>query len=284
MGRSPSGETPAGFFAFGYPAGMKRVLALVLAAGALLRLEAALAAPETASPAPLVKPPADWVGESFRWEVRYAGVLGGYAWGRVEADPGSAARVRILGGAENAPWYASVYTLQDRVVSSWDPARGSVRYECVFREGGFWQDLDMRFAPGGISVWHRQLRSAGWEEWTTPYPAAPGVEDPVSAFFRLRTMDGPLPWVFPVFSGTKTWPLQVLDAGKEHLEESLLGPVDLQLLEFRTGHDGDLEQRGRFVLAVTDDVRRIPMRMVVSTKIGPFRADLIAYDPPQAAR
>jgi hypothetical protein len=231
-----------------------------------------------APPAPAQ--PLAFTGEYMRWEIKYMGVTGGFAEAWTEA--GEDGRLVTTGIAQNAPWYAKVYTLDDRVRSTWDPAGGSAAYDTWFREGGFQQDQEMRLSADGIHVDRRQLGDEGWREWSNDYPAHPGAEDPVSAFFRMRMMDLDTTQRFPVFSGKRTWTLEVVTRKRERLQDTPLGPVYTRVVELRTAHEGDLEQRGRFLLWLTDDARQVPVRMVVKTNVGPIKANLIAYEAPGA--
>jgi hypothetical protein len=242
--------------------------ALALAVGL-----AAAAAPESG---PLPFGP----GERLGWELRYLGVLAGFAWAEVE-DAGDG-RVILRGGARNAPWYAAIYTLDDLVESLWDPAApGSSRYVTRFREGGFHQDQRMEIAPDEVRVARRQRFHEGWREWEDRYPGpARPVEDPQSAFYRLRT----LPLVpgeryrFPVFSGRETWDLDLVVEPPEVLRTAL-GERRVLPVRLFTRHHGDLEQRGRIVVYVTDDARRLPVRAVLHTNFGAVRADLTTCEP-----
>lgn len=221
-----------------------------------------------------------FTGEYMRWEIKYMGVTGGFAEAWTEAGEGGA--MVTTGIARNAPWYERIYSIDDRVRSTWDPAGGASAYDTWFREGKFQQDQEMRLSDEGIHVDRRQLGDEGWREWSNDYPAHPRAEDPVSAFFRLRMMDLATTQRFPVFSGRRVWTLEVVPHEQERLKDSALGPTDTLVVELRTAHEGDLEQRGRFLLWVTDDARRVPVRMVVKTNVGNIRADLVAYEAPGA--
>ncbi len=218
------------------------------------------------------------VGEVIRWDIQFAGVTGGQAW--CEVLPGEDGAVHIEAYARSAGWYSRIYPIDDFVRSTWTPGHGSSRYETRFREGRFVQDQDMRIAADEIAVARRQKDGDGWRAWDRTYPGVAGVEDPVSAIYAMRTLSGDGPWTYPVFSGKETWPLQLEVIGQEHIEETPLGPVDVQILSLRTLHTGDWEQKGRFLMYVTDDVRRIPVRFVVKTNFGSIRANIIAYRPP----
>ena len=218
----------------------------------------------------------------MRWAVTYMGVVGGYA--EAWTEPDGEGRQVTTGMARNAPWFARVYTIDDRIRSIWKPTGGSIAYDTWFREGRFQQDQQMRFGTDGIHVERRQRGDTGWRSWSDAYPAHPGVEDPVSAFFRLRMLDLDQTQRIPVFSGRHTWTLEVLHRRMERRRDTPLGTVDTRIVELRTAHEGDLEQRGRFLLWVTDDRRQIPVRMVVRTNLGSIRADLVEYVPSGSRR
>lgn len=232
----------------------------------------ALLSPARASPS--------FVGEKLTWAVRYLGVVGGWAW--AEVKPGKDGAVQVVCGAKNADWYARFYTIDDRVESTWVPGVGSRRYVAHFREGRFHQDEDMHLDATGFSVQRHQEFDAGWKTWTTVYPAVPGAQDPVSAIYEIRrgVDDGDGPWTWPVFSGKETWPFVVSVTGREVLDDTPIGPVPTRIYKLRTAHRGMLEQKGRFLLWLTDDDRRIPVRMVVRTNFGSIRADLVEYRAP----
>ena len=220
------------------------------------------------------------VGETIRWEIQFAGVTGGYAWSEVVTGEGGA--VKIEAGARSADWYARLYPIDDFTRSTWVPGHGSLRYETRFREGRFHQDQDMQFADDAITVARRlDFEDDGWREWSTPYPPSPGAEDPVSAIYALRLLSGDGPWAYPVFSGDKSWPLQVELVRRDHIDNTPIGPVDVLVLSLSTAHEGDWEQRGGFLMFVTDDERRIPVRFVVKTNIGAIRANMVEYKPPR---
>ncbi len=220
-------------------------------------------------------------GERVRWSVTYMKVKAGQAW--VSVDRQDDGLLSIVGGARNASWYGRFYTIDDEVRSSWDPrGPGSRRYVTRFREGGFHQDQRIEIAPDGIRVERSQRFDDGWKDWVEDYEG-PGraVEDPTTAFFRIRLL--PLvsgeSYRFPVFSGRETWELRV-DVEPRQSLKTALGELQVIPVQIFTQHQGDLEQRGRIVLYLSDDSRRIPVRAIMHTNVGPIRADIISYQPP----
>lgn len=216
-------------------------------------------------------PPFD--GETLRWEVRYAGVVAGHAGASARAEGD---RLIFEGWAKNADWYAAIYTIDDLVRSTWLPGQGSERYQTWFREGGFHQDQDMRLSPQCVEVWRRQLRDGAWHEWSNRYAASPGAEDPVSALYVLRGLDGAGPWTTPVFTGKRTSPVVIRREGISTVD-TVAGPMPADVFELTAPHQGEVEQRGRFLVYLSQDARRLPLRATLATNIGTIRADLVAW-------
>lgn len=240
---------------------MRSLNPLVLALGGLA----------SAAEAPLRFP-----GERLHWEVSFAGVAAGTAWSAARAEGDL---VVFEGGCRNADWYAPFYTIDDSVKSTWRPGGGSVRYQTRFREGRFSQDQDMRLLPDGVEVWRRQWIDEAWKEWTDRYGPSPGAEDPVSALYALRLLDGEGPWEYPVWSGRKTFSLQV-SAGEPITLDTVLGEVAARPYSLVAPHKGEVQQRGGFVVYLTEDARRVPVRAELKANVGTFQADLIGYLAP----
>jgi len=230
-------------------------------------------APGAKAAMPVDPPPR--VGETMRWEIRYMGIMGGWAWS--ETRSAADGTVQIECGARSAAWYDAIYSIDDKMISTWEPGLGSVRYQTWFREGRFHQDQDMQLVGDDFTVWRNQERKGEWKETTDAYPGGQRVDDPISAVYSLRGVEGEGPWSWPIFSGKKTWDLQVVPIGRERMKETLLGDVDVVIWDIQTAHEGEVEQRGSLLLYLTDDAQRVPVRMVLRTNLGPVRADLVEY-------
>ena len=252
--------------------------ASLLALGALAAAATAVADASVVAPPPATA--AGFVGEALEWSVHYGGIQAGSAWARTsENGDGS---LRLEAGCRSAPWYERIYMIDDLVTSTWVPGAGSLRYETRFREGGFQQDQVMRLTGTAVEVWRRQLVDGAWRESTTPYTTSEGAEDPVSAIYAMRLAAQDPTWTTPIFTGKTTSPLVVRRVGTEHLEDTPLGPVDVDVFDLRTSHKGEVEQKGGFRVYLSQDSRRVPLRVVVRTNVGPVRADLVNYQGPAA--
>lgn len=197
-------------------------------------------------------------GERLAWTVTWMGIEAGEVTATV-AEAGDAWAIEVA--SRSARWLEPLYPIDDRLVSVWDPATGSRAYTTRFREGRFHQDQRMRFGPDAIVVWRNQRFDDGWRAWEDRYDAAPGVEDPVSALYRLRAAPLAEETRFPVFSGR-----QAIEVVARLGEREAVGGVPAWPIEVTTEHRGDV--RGRLRVWLSDDAARVPLRAVVETRAG----------------
>ena len=206
------------------------------------------------------------VGERLEWKVEWMGMQAGVAWAELHADGQG---YRIEAGCDTSGMVERLYPVHDRLVSRWSPEEGSRSYVTRFREGGFQQDQWMTFAETGFSVRRTQLYKDGWRTKEEHYDAVHGVEDPVSAFYRLRAQDLISGSVasFPLFTGRRTVNLVATGA-----EQTQVAGQNALRVDIGTAHDGDVQ--GRLVLYLSTDADRLPLQVVVQTKAGPVYATL----------
>lgn len=221
-------------------------------------------------------------GEKIHWDVHFGAVKAGTAWAEVRSTGDGL--LELVAGCKSAPWYERVYKVDDEIESLWDPVgMGSRRYRTRFREGGFHQDQVMDFLPSRVKVLRRQEdKEQRWAEKTTEYKTWDGaVEDPQTAFQRLRTLAlvSGESYGFPVFSGRKTWKLEVRVAERESMETGL-GMLQVIPVHVKTRHKGDMEQRGDLIVYFSDDPRRVPVRVVLPTNLGRVEARIVEYSSP----
>jgi hypothetical protein len=194
------------------------------------------------------------------------GVDAGRAWASV-AQVGEL--VAFEAGCTSAPWLASLYPVDDRLGSRWAPGVGSRTYTTRYREGQFQQDETVRFGPDAVRVTRGQRFDDGWRQWEDSYPGVTTIEDPVSAFYRLRDEAGPvgerLRW--QVWTGKRAATVEVWTAAAEAVD----GRPALRV-EVWVPPRGDLEPK--MTVWVSDDADRAPLVAEVRTRAGPVRATL----------
>jgi hypothetical protein len=212
-------------------------------------------------------------GERLEWTVRWMGIEAGTAWSTVTTN---GAGVRVDAGCRSAPWLAKLYPVEDALGSEWRPNVGSSRYFTRYREGDYQRDEDVALSGDPIVARRSQLMAEGWKTWEDRYKGVAGVEDPVSAFYRLREEAGPvgetLRW--KVWSGRWPTSVQVVTAAAETWEGRPTLRVEV-LAEHRTE---DLEPK--MTVWLSDDADRVPLAAIVHTRAGPVEVRLAARTVP----
>jgi hypothetical protein len=160
---------------------------------------------------------------------------------------------------------------------------GSLRYETRFREGRFHQDQDMRFAEERHRGRAPPAQVDGWKEWTTPYPPAPGAEDPVSAMYAMRALEGDGPWTLQVFSGKKSWPLSIEPVERATIDTIFGKDTPVRVVELKDAPRGRREAARTLLRDAHRRRASDPVRAVIKTTSDRSKPDLVSYAAPTAS-
>ena len=236
------------------------------------------AAPASAADGPLPFGP----GERVDMRVTYAGLLAGRASLAVES--GGGATLRFVSVAKSQGLFAWLfrYRVDDRTVAEWDAATScSLGIEKHLREGGAVRDQVVRIDPGTGRVEVEDAKVAGHV-----FALEPCVLDVLSALFvtRARGLSEREPLRLPVFDNGKSYLLEVRFRGRDRLDlpEPLGRKVPTVVVEpLLAEGTGLFVKRGRLTIWLTDDERRVPVRMRSKVAVGSVSADLESYTPPR---
>jgi hypothetical protein len=244
-------------------------------------LLAALCAVAASVPAP---PLPFGPGEQAGFRITYAKLLAGRALLSVEGDArdGQEAVMRFVAEARSEGFFAWLFRFRvdDRTVATWDAASGcSLAIEKRLREGRARRDQVVSFDPvSGIA--HVQDPKIPQER----FEVGPCALDVLSAFFvtRARGVEEGGELRVPLFDNGKFYTLGIRFRGRQRLDlPPPLGDdvativVEPQLVE----GTGLFVKEGRLKIWLTDDERRIPVRMRSKVAIGSVSADLEVYRP-----
>jgi hypothetical protein len=224
-------------------------------------------------------------GERAVMRLSYAHIRAGTAVVRVEAVPETApGTLRFVAEARSHGFFAWLFRFRvdDRTLATWDAASGcSLAIEKRLREGRALRDQRVRFdrASGEAHVEDPKLPQ-------TRFQVGPCPLDILSALFvtRVRGVPERGRLELPVFDNGKHYTLGVRFLGRETLD---LPPpfgkrtrtlvVEPQLVE---GSGLFVKEKGaRLRIWLSDDGRRVPVRMKSKVAIGSVAADLEAYEP-----
>lgn len=218
------------------------------------------------------------------FRITYARLLAGRAWVSVLPGEGEGqSALRFVAEAKSQGFFAWLFRFRvdDRTVATWDPGSGcSLAIEKRLREGRAVRDQFVTFdREAGVAL------VADPKIKETRFDVGPCVLDVLSAFFvtRLRGVPETGELTLPVFDNAKHYELGVRFVKRERLDlPAPLGRkvptivVEPRLLE----GTGLFVKEGRLRIWLTDDERRIPVRMRSKVAIGSVSADLETYTPP----
>ena len=214
------------------------------------------------------------VGERLSFDVNYGFITAGEAVLEIPALDSIAGRkcFRVEFRVNSLPSFSWIYRVQDRYVTYIDVATiAPWKFEQHVREGSYKRDF--------IAEFDQRRNVAKTSEGT--YPVPPYVHDILSAFYYARTIDyGPLKAGDQVqlsnFSKDKTYDLVVRVLGRQQLEVAA-GTFNTVVIEPLVREGGLIKTEGRIVVWLTDDERKIPVRVNTKVVIGSIDTELKGY-------
>lgn len=221
-------------------------------------------------------------GERLTLRIGYGALLAGRAHLSVEAGEGRPT-LRFVAVAKSEGFFAWLFRFRvdDRTVAEWDPESScSLGIEKHLREGRAQRDQKVTFDP---VTGRAEVEDAKVAEKS--FSLAPCVLDVLSAFFvgRVRGIAETQPLRLPVFDNGKSYVLEVRFLGRERLD--LPAPLGknvptLVVEPLLAEGTGLFVKEGRLKIWLTDDARRIPVRLKSKVAIGSVTAELESYVPP----
>lgn len=230
-----------------------------------------------------------WVGEKITLDVSYFAVSAGTFV--VEALPRKAIAGRdvyhIRGTATTSSVFNLFYRLNDMVESFIDyQGLFSHRFHIVLDETKQARDaLELNDQEKAQTFyWNRwNHKERGYSETKEFAPIPRFSQDSLSVLYYLRAV--PLPEgavvIVPVVSEGKHWEAVVTVLRRE-MRSTPMGDVMTVVLKPETRFQGVLKKQGDSFLWLTDDDRRVPVRLEAKVKIGTVVANLREFEPGQA--
>jgi len=223
------------------------------------------------APAAAADPPAAAlpVGETLRYQARWMGFVvgeGSISVQEVTMVDGRRAYHLVAVASSNA-FLSRFYPLRDEVHTYVDAERGVVlRYDKRQREGRYRADEVVTFDyQRGIATYQSLLNQSVKE-----VPITDGLLDPLGSLYALRQRPlepgGSL--TVPVYSDEKVYQMEVKVLRRFPLELLRRGVFDCVEIEPVATFKGLLVKRGRVRMELTDDARRIPLRVTLATPWG----------------
>jgi Protein of unknown function (DUF3108) len=215
-----------------------------------------------------------FVGEELIFEVRWMGLLAGSARmavsGQTTRDGHDVYHIRSL--AESSPFFSLFYYVRDSGETFVDVRELIPWYfHLDQREGSRAVQQTVTFdQPRGVAVHTRNQEAP--QEVKVPL----GVHDSLSSFYILRTLPLRVGETIHLhtFANGKTYDVEVQILRRETVE-AYWGPVEALVVRPLMRFQEILRQKGEVLIWVTNDDRRLPLRMRTSITVGSIEAKLI---------
>jgi hypothetical protein len=208
-------------------------------------------------------------GESLRFSVQYGFIHAGSAWLEVPEVTmwNGHPSWRLVARAESNGFFDKVYKVRNRIESLWDQhERFSWRYFEDRHEGKFTANDTIVFEPDSMRMRYKNGKS---------YPVPGPVQDALSSFYMTRFQPLPIGGFvrFDYHASRKTAPMEVKVLGRETVKTPA-GRFNCIVVEPLLKVGGIFKNKGRLVIWLTDDERRIPVLMKSKVKIGSVKVVL----------
>ncbi|MBI4823608.1 MAG: DUF3108 domain-containing protein [Nitrospirae bacterium] len=211
------------------------------------------------------------IPERLQYDLKWTGIKAGTAVLEIKKEDGNT--ISIISQATSAGWVSVFYRVQDRTESK--VSAGSImplRYCIKLKEGKHRRDKEVIFDHKGGKVTYIDHLSGEKKEFNI----SGKVFDPLSGFFYLRQL--PLEVgksvYLPIFDSKKLWDVEVSVLRKEKIKTSL-GTFDTIVIMPLMKSEGIFSREGDILIWLTDDEKRIPIRLKSKVKIGSITAELV---------
>lgn len=177
---------------------------------------------------------------------------------------------------------SAMLKVDDTFESHFDPVTGlSVSSVFVETSGKYHNRETVRIAEGTAFV--HDDGTHGSRDRTEAVPL--GSTDILAALFSLRNMSfGDATVHVPIFTGWKSWDMEVTVAGHERMRVEA-GTFDTLILHCVIHFTGKFASDRGLTIWVSDDARRLPVQMEAPFSIGTMRVRLASWgDSPQAGK
>jgi hypothetical protein len=174
---------------------------------------------------------------------------------------------RLVARAESNGFFDRIYKVRNRIESLWDlERRFTWRYFEDRREGKYSTNDTIVFEPDSLQMRYRNGKT---------YPVSGPVQDALSSFYLTRFHALPIGGTitFAYHASRKTAPMEIRVLGRQKVKTPA-GRFNCIVVEPLLKAGGIFKNKGRLVIWLTDDERRIPVQMKSKVMIGSVKVVL----------
>jgi hypothetical protein len=214
------------------------------------------------------------LGERLVFDVKYGFITAGQAVMMISAYEWVEGNqcLKVQFNARSTPTFSFFFEVIDRYETYLDvDGIFPWRFEQHIKEGKYVRDFS--------AVFDQRMHVAKTTEGNFPIP--PNVHDILSAFYYARTLDYSKSRpgdkvMLQNFYKDKTYPLAVQYLGRESVEVDA-GTFNCIVVEPMVEEGGLFKSEGKVVLWMTDDERKMPVKVSTKVLIGSINAELREY-------
>ncbi len=214
------------------------------------------------------------VPEKLVYDLTWTGIKAGTATLEIARD-GNA--VRIVSTARSADWISIFYTVDDRTESvlmrPHPPALVGFpeSYHMKIREGRHRRDKEVTFDQTRHTAVYVNHLEGEKKELNTHG----SVFDPLSALYYVRTLRFEVgrPVFVEILDSKKLWNVEVQVLKRERITTKL-GTFDTIVIRPLLKSEGIFNRRGDMYIWLTDDEKRVPVKMQTRAVVGSITATL----------
>lgn len=214
------------------------------------------------------------IPERLVYDLTWTGIKAGEATLEIQ-DNGE--HLLIVSTARSAKWVSIFYKVDDRVESKLLKANPyqmighAVNYRLKIREGRHRKDKEVVFDVSRSKAIYIDYLGQERKEIDITFP----VFDPLSSFYYLRDLHLEVgkPVFVTIFDSKKVWNVEVQVLRKERIAVPA-GEFDTIVVKPLMKSEGIFYRKGDIYIWLTDDEKRIPVKLQTKVKIGSINANL----------
>jgi len=214
------------------------------------------------------------IPEKLTYDLTWTGLKGGTATQEIIDDGDS---IRVISTARSSDWISVFFPVEDRIESILNKVAPPLiglpqHYRMNVSEGSHKRDKELTFDHKMGKAYYIDHRNG--EKATIDI--LPNTYDAYSSFYYLRSLKlevGKSVFV-SMLDNKKLWNVEVQVVKKEKLN-TIIGEVNTIQVRPIMKSEGIFERKGAIDIWLTDDDRRIPVKMKTKIKIGSITATLV---------
>jgi hypothetical protein len=216
------------------------------------------------------------IPEKLVYDLAWTGVKAGTATLEVVNDKET---LRVISTANSANWVSVFYKVEDRVETVLAKGKSDIflarpqNYRLKLREGRHRRDKEV--------IYDHERKKAVFidhlDNDRKEFAISEHAFDPLSVLYYVRTLKlevGKSVYM-DIFDSKKLWNVEVQVLRKERIS-SILGDVETVVVKPLMKSEGIFNRKGDMLIWLTDDQKRIPVKMQTKVAVGSITATLVS--------